>query len=176
MAGSRSSRSTRRPPASAASWEAASGGRQGWWSCSSRSRLLEVGCSQRRPRAARSSAQWGHAAAGMSRHDLKELGEHLDTGTAGLVVVAVSDMGAKVEHAMKRAAKLQQKELKAENAEIERDAASAAKAKTRRHARRSGGPRSGSRCATWRCPPPPIAAPPAGSADSSWAHRDGNRP
>ena len=36
----------------------------------------------------------GHAAAGMSRHDLKELGEHLDSGEAGLVVVAVSDMGA----------------------------------------------------------------------------------
>ena len=34
----------------------------------------------------------GHAAAGMSRHDLKELGEQLDTGEAGLVVVAVSDM------------------------------------------------------------------------------------
>ena len=46
----------------------------------------------------------GHAAAGMSRHDLKDLGEHLDAGTAGLVVVAVSDMGAKVEQAMKRAA------------------------------------------------------------------------
>ena len=45
----------------------------------------------------------GHAAAGMSRHDLKELGEHLDAGQAGLVVVAVSDMGAKVEQAMKRA-------------------------------------------------------------------------
>src|SRR5215207_4999839 len=28
----------------------------------------------------------GHAAAGMSRHDLKELGEHLDAGQAGLVV------------------------------------------------------------------------------------------
>jgi uncharacterized membrane protein len=67
----------------------------------------------------------GHAAAGMSRHDLKDLGEHLDTGTAGLVVVAVSDMGAKVETAMKRAAKVQQKELKADTAEIERDAASA---------------------------------------------------
>ena len=67
----------------------------------------------------------GHAAAGMSRHDLKELGEHLDAGTAGLVVVAVSDMGAKVEQAMKRAAKLEQKELKADTAEIERDAASA---------------------------------------------------
>jgi uncharacterized membrane protein len=67
----------------------------------------------------------GHAAAGMSRNDLKEMGEHLDAGTAGLVVVAVSDMGAKVERAMKRAAKLQQKELKADTAEIERDAASA---------------------------------------------------
>jgi uncharacterized membrane protein len=67
----------------------------------------------------------GHAAAGMSRDDLKELGEHLDAGQAGLVVVAVSDMGAKVERAMKRAAKLQQKELKADTTEIERDAASA---------------------------------------------------
>ena len=45
----------------------------------------------------------GHAAAGMSRGDLKELGEHLDAGQAGLVVVAVSDMGAKVEQAMRRA-------------------------------------------------------------------------
>jgi uncharacterized membrane protein len=67
----------------------------------------------------------GHAAAGMSRHDLKELGEHLDTGEAGLVVVAVSDMGAKVERAMDRAAKLEQKELKADTAEIERDAVAA---------------------------------------------------
>ena len=67
----------------------------------------------------------GHAAAGMSRHDLKELAEHLDAGTAGLVVVAVSDMGAKVERAMERAAKLEQKRLKADTAEIERDAASA---------------------------------------------------
>jgi uncharacterized membrane protein len=68
----------------------------------------------------------GHAAAGMSRNDLKELGEHLDSGQAGLVVVAVSDMGAKVERAMKRAAKLQQKQLEADGAAIERDAASAA--------------------------------------------------
>ena len=67
----------------------------------------------------------GHAAAGMSRDDLKELREALDAGQAGLVVVAVSDMGAKVERAMSRAAKVQQKELKADTAEIERDAASA---------------------------------------------------
>jgi uncharacterized membrane protein len=67
----------------------------------------------------------GHAAAGMSRDDLKELGATLDAGEAGLVVVAVSDMGAKVEAEMKRAEKLEKKELKADSAEIERDAASA---------------------------------------------------
>ena len=63
----------------------------------------------------------GHAAAGMSRHDLKELGEQLDEGTAGLVVVAVSDMGAKVERAMKRAEKVQQKQLEADMSELEAD-------------------------------------------------------
>jgi uncharacterized membrane protein len=63
----------------------------------------------------------GHAAAGMSRHDLKELGEQLDEGTAGLVVVAVSDMGAKVERAMQRAEKLQRKQLEADVSEIEAD-------------------------------------------------------
>ena len=67
----------------------------------------------------------GHAAAGMSRGDLKELGEHLDAGQAGLVVVAVSDMGAKVERAMRRAEKLEARQLKADNAEIEADARSA---------------------------------------------------
>jgi uncharacterized membrane protein len=67
----------------------------------------------------------GHAAAGMSRHDLKELGEHLDAGQAGLVVVGVSDMGAKIERAMKKANKVETKELKADTAEIEADAKSA---------------------------------------------------
>ena len=73
----------------------------------------------------------GHAAAGMSRSDLKELGEQLDTGQAGLVVVAVSDMGAKVERAMKRAAKVQEKELKADTEELERDAAAARDAESK---------------------------------------------
>ena len=67
----------------------------------------------------------GHAAAGMSRHDLKELGEHLDTGQAGLVVVGVSDMGAKIERSMRKARKVEAKELKADTAEIEADAKSA---------------------------------------------------
>ena len=46
----------------------------------------------------------GHAAAGMSRHDLKELGEQLDKGQAGLVVVGVADMEARVDEAMNRLA------------------------------------------------------------------------
>jgi uncharacterized membrane protein len=66
----------------------------------------------------------GHAAAGMSRHDLKELGEHLDAGQAGLVVVAVSDMGAKIEREMKRARKVEARQLKADTAGIEADAKS----------------------------------------------------
>ena len=61
----------------------------------------------------------------MSRNDLKELGESLDAGQAGLVVVAVSDMGAKVEKAMQRAEKLEAKELKADTDEIEKDARAA---------------------------------------------------
>jgi uncharacterized membrane protein len=66
----------------------------------------------------------GHAAAGMSRHDLKELGESLDDGQAGLIVVGVSDMGAKIEKSMKKAKKVETKELKADNAAIEADATS----------------------------------------------------
>jgi len=70
----------------------------------------------------------GHAAAGMSRDDLKELGEHLDSGQAGLVVVGVSDMGAKIEREMRRAEKIESKQLKADVEEIERDAKSGATA------------------------------------------------
>ena len=61
----------------------------------------------------------------MSRHDLKELGEHLDAGQAGLVVVGVSDMGAKIEREMKKARKVEARQLKADTAGIEADAKSA---------------------------------------------------
>ncbi|MFA5883612.1 MAG: hypothetical protein WDA60_07165 [Acidimicrobiia bacterium] len=64
----------------------------------------------------------GHAAAGMSRSDLKEAGEALGAGTAGLVVVGVSDMEAKIERAMKKAEKVEKKQIKADTAEIEKDA------------------------------------------------------
>jgi uncharacterized membrane protein len=64
----------------------------------------------------------GHAAAGMSRGDLKEIGEHLDAGQAGLVVVAVADMQSKIEAAMKKAEKVSAKEIKADQKAIEADA------------------------------------------------------
>jgi uncharacterized membrane protein len=67
----------------------------------------------------------GHAAAGMSRKDLKDLGEHLDVGQAGLVVVAVLDSGAEIERAMKQARKIEARQLKADTAAIEADAKSA---------------------------------------------------
>jgi uncharacterized membrane protein len=67
----------------------------------------------------------GHAAAGMSRHDLKDLGEHLDAGQAGLVVVGVSDVGARIEETMKKAQKVEKKQMEADNAAIEADASSA---------------------------------------------------
>ena len=70
----------------------------------------------------------GHAAAGMSRSDLKELGESLDDGQAGLVVVAVADMEAKVRDAMKHAQKVQEKQLKSDQDALEAEAKEAQKA------------------------------------------------
>jgi uncharacterized membrane protein len=64
----------------------------------------------------------GHAAAGMSRDDLKELGESLDTGEAGLVVVGVMDMEARIEESMRHSEKLQKKQLEADVEALERDA------------------------------------------------------
>lgn len=64
----------------------------------------------------------GHAAAGMSRNDLKELGESLDEVDAGLVVVGVMDMEARIEESMRRAEKMRKKQLKADAEALEKDA------------------------------------------------------
>ncbi len=64
----------------------------------------------------------GHAAAGMSRKDLKELGEQLDEGSAALIVVGVQDTGARIEEAMKQAEKIQTKEVSVDTDELEADA------------------------------------------------------
>ena len=44
----------------------------------------------------------GHITAGMSREDLKDLGELLDAGTSGLVVIAAADVEDRVEAAIQR--------------------------------------------------------------------------
>ena len=68
----------------------------------------------------------GHAAAGMSREDLKEIGESLDNGEAGLVVVGVTDMEARIEESMRRAEKVWKKKIQADAEALERDAREAA--------------------------------------------------
>jgi uncharacterized membrane protein len=70
----------------------------------------------------------GHAAAGMSRHDLKELGEQLDDGQAAVILIGVSDMQAKIDRAMAHAEKKEQKALKADREQAEKDAEEAEKA------------------------------------------------
>src|SRR5215208_7143293 len=67
----------------------------------------------------------GHAAAGMSRHDLKELGEYLDEGQAGLVVVGVTELEDDIKQSMSKAEKLDTRQIKADTAEIEQDAKAA---------------------------------------------------
>ena len=56
----------------------------------------------------------GHVARGMKRSDLKDLGELLDNGKSGLVVVAASDVASKVEAAITRAKKRAKAQLQAD--------------------------------------------------------------
>ncbi len=56
----------------------------------------------------------GHVAGGMSRSDLKDLGELLDEGESGLVVVAATDVEARVEAATKLAKKQAKAQLQAD--------------------------------------------------------------
>jgi len=68
----------------------------------------------------------GHAAGGMSRSDLKDLGETLDAGECALVAVAAAAIADRVERAIAKAEKLERKELKADTKEIEDDVKAAA--------------------------------------------------
>jgi uncharacterized membrane protein len=69
----------------------------------------------------------GHVAGGMSRSDLKELGEAMDTGTAGLVVIAATNIEEKVRNALKKAVKTIRKQVKANSKELEKELEQAAK-------------------------------------------------
>jgi uncharacterized membrane protein len=67
----------------------------------------------------------GHAAGGMSRKDLKELGEQLDEGQAGLVVVAIAQIQEQLEHAMPHARRVEARNMQADTERLEADAAKA---------------------------------------------------
>ena len=56
----------------------------------------------------------GHAAGGMSRGDLKDLGEALDVSQSGLLVVAATDVGDRVQEALSAAQKVIKKQVKAD--------------------------------------------------------------
>jgi uncharacterized membrane protein len=64
----------------------------------------------------------GHAAAGLSRSDLKDLGEHLDKGEYALVAVAAAAIADRVEKEISRAQKLERKEMKADKKAAEKEA------------------------------------------------------
>jgi uncharacterized membrane protein len=63
----------------------------------------------------------GHVARGMKRSDLKSLGELLDEGTSGLVVVAAADVEAKVSSAITRAKKMAKAQLQADCDALKRE-------------------------------------------------------
>jgi uncharacterized membrane protein len=63
----------------------------------------------------------GHVAGGMSRSDLKDLGELLDDGTSGLVVVAATDVEARVDDAITHAKKTMKKQLDADAEELKKE-------------------------------------------------------
>lgn len=63
----------------------------------------------------------GHAVGGMSRGDLKDLGETLDEGQAALVAVAATDLADRIEAAIRKADKVEKKQLKADEKALEKD-------------------------------------------------------
>ena len=67
----------------------------------------------------------GHLWRGMSRSDVKELGELLDSGEAGLVVIGRSKLEEALERELKRANRRIEKELKVESKELEKELAAA---------------------------------------------------
>ncbi len=62
----------------------------------------------------------GHVAEGMSRGDIKEVGEMLDEGEAGIIFVGETTIEKGAEHLMKKAAKVLEKEIKAENKDLKK--------------------------------------------------------
>ncbi len=72
----------------------------------------------------------GHLSKGISRGDLKELGDELEAGTAAVIVIGESKIEEQLEKAMTRANKLIEKQIDADADELEREIDAAAKAGT----------------------------------------------
>lgn len=67
----------------------------------------------------------GHVTGGMKRGDLKDLGEHLDAGQTGLIVVTATDVAARVRSALAAANEVLEKDLQALEAELNAEVAEA---------------------------------------------------
>jgi uncharacterized membrane protein len=67
----------------------------------------------------------GHLQGGMSRSDVKEVGEMLDESEAALIVIGEATIERAVDDATKRAKKEMKKEVRADAKEIEREIAKA---------------------------------------------------
>lgn len=70
----------------------------------------------------------GHLWGGMSRGDMKDLGETLDAGTAALVVVGRSKLSEKIAQATARAQKTIEKELNIDAQDFDKELAASATA------------------------------------------------
>jgi uncharacterized membrane protein len=69
----------------------------------------------------------GHFARGMSRDDMKELGDQLESGEAALVVVAESRVREQLDKDLTRAQRTVEKQVDADRAELERELKAAEK-------------------------------------------------
>lgn len=67
----------------------------------------------------------GHVTGGMKRSDLKDLGEHLDSGQTGLIVVTATDLAKRVRAALEAANEVLEKDLKALEDELNKEVADA---------------------------------------------------
>ena len=68
----------------------------------------------------------GHLRGGVSRDDLKELGDELDAGSAAVIVLGESKIEEQLEKAVTRANKLIEKQIDADADELRRDIDAAA--------------------------------------------------
>ena len=63
----------------------------------------------------------GHIFGGMSRGDAKELGEHLDSGQAALVVIGKSRVQEQLDKALTHAEKSEEREVEADGKELAKE-------------------------------------------------------